>query len=81
MNGAIPLLSVYAFVSWPGTTLPLVFILHPVVPNLISRNTVKGVAFGGLVVSVLATGPKVRGFSPGRGRWIFKGDKNPSEGK
>jgi hypothetical protein len=26
---------------------------------------------------VLATGPKVRGFKPGRGRWIFKGDKNP----
>jgi hypothetical protein len=33
------------------------------------------VAFGGLVVSVLATGPKVRGFKPGRVRWIFKGDK------
>jgi hypothetical protein len=33
------------------------------------------VALGGLVVSVLATGPKVRGFKPGRGRWIFKGDK------
>jgi hypothetical protein len=27
--------------------------------------------------SVLATGPKVSGFKPGRGRWIFKGDKNP----
>jgi hypothetical protein len=24
-----------------------------------------------------ATGPKVRGFDPDRGRWIFKGDKNP----
>jgi hypothetical protein len=31
----------------------------------------------GLMVSVLATGPKVRGFDPDRGRWIFKGDKNP----
>jgi hypothetical protein len=31
------------------------------------------VAVGGLVVSVLATGPKVRGFDPDRGRWIFKG--------
>jgi hypothetical protein len=30
-----------------------------------------------LVVSVLATGPKVRRFDPDRGRWIFKGDKNP----
>jgi hypothetical protein len=33
---------------------------------------------GGLVVSVLATGPKVRGFDPDRGRWIFKGDKSRS---
>jgi hypothetical protein len=31
----------------------------------------------GLVVSVLATGPKVRGFDPDRGRWIFNGDENP----
>jgi hypothetical protein len=29
------------------------------------------------VVSVLATGPKVRGFDPVRGRRIFKCDKNP----
>jgi hypothetical protein len=35
------------------------------------------VTLGGLVVSVLATWPKVRGFDPDRGRWIFKGDKNP----
>jgi hypothetical protein len=35
------------------------------------------VALGGLVVSVLATGPKVCGFDPNRSRWIFKGDKNP----
>jgi hypothetical protein len=27
------------------------------------------------VVSVLATGPKVRGFKPGQGREDFKGDK------
>jgi hypothetical protein len=33
------------------------------------------VVLGGLVVSVIATGPKVRGFDPGRGR--SKGDKNP----
>jgi hypothetical protein len=35
------------------------------------------VDLGGLVVSVLATGPNVRGFDSDRGRWIFKGDKNP----
>jgi hypothetical protein len=43
------------------------------------------VALGGLVVSMLATGPKVRGFKPGRGRWILRVIKSavrlPSEGK
>jgi hypothetical protein len=44
------------------------------------------VSLGGLAVIVLATGPKVRGFKLGRGRWIFKGDKKsearlPSEEK
>jgi hypothetical protein len=32
---------------------------------------------GGVVVSVLATGPKVRRFKPARGDGLFKGDKNP----
>jgi hypothetical protein len=32
------------------------------------QGTLFGVVLGGLVVSVLATGPKVRGFNPGRGR-------------
>jgi hypothetical protein len=27
--------------------------------------------FGGLVVSMLASGSRVRGFKPGQGRWIF----------
>jgi hypothetical protein len=31
-------------------------------------------SLGDPVVIVLATGPKVHGFKPGR--WIFKGDKN-----
>jgi hypothetical protein len=35
------------------------------------------VVLGGLVVSVLAIGPKVRRYKPGRGRWTFKADKNP----
>jgi hypothetical protein len=35
------------------------------------------VVLGGLVVIVLVIGPKVRGFIPGRGRWIFKDDKYP----
>ena len=31
--------------------------------------------FGGLVVSMLAFGTQVRGFKPGRSRWIFTGVK------
>jgi hypothetical protein len=34
------------------------------------------VALSSVVTSVLAIGPTVIGFIPGRGRWIFKGDKN-----
>jgi hypothetical protein len=33
------------------------------------------VVLGGVMVSVLAIGPKVRGSKPGRGQWIFNGDK------
>ena len=33
--------------------------------------------FGGLVVSILATGTRVRGFKPGRSRWIFREAENP----
>jgi hypothetical protein len=43
------------------------------------------VALGGVVVSVLATVPKVRGFKPGLVRWILRVIKSvarlPSEGK
>jgi hypothetical protein len=35
--------------------------------------TLSDVVLGGVMVSVLAIGPKVRGFKPSR-RWIFKGD-------
>ena len=42
--------------------------------------------FGGLVVSILAIGTRVRGFKPGRSRWIFRASGKssvclPSEGK
>ena len=32
---------------------------------------------GGPVVTILASGSEVRGFDPGRGRWIFSERKNP----
>jgi hypothetical protein len=35
------------------------------------------VVLGAVMASVLTIGPKVRGFKPGLGRRIFKGDKNP----
>jgi hypothetical protein len=51
----------------------------------LQRNITIAVALGGLVVSVLATGPKVRGFKPGQGRWILRVIKSvarlPSDGK
>ena len=42
--------------------------------------------FGGLVVSMLASGTRLRGFEPGRTRWIFRVSEKssaclPSEGK
>jgi hypothetical protein len=40
------------------------------------KSTVHVSVIGGLVVIVLAIISKVRGFKPGRGRWIFKGDKS-----
>jgi hypothetical protein len=53
--------------------------------NLLGENINTKVALGGLVVSVLATGPNVRGFKLGRGRWILRAIKSvarlPSEGK
>jgi hypothetical protein len=55
---------------------------------LISYKTGIGfilVSLGDLVVSVLATGPKVRGFKPGRVLWILRAIKSAarlaSEGK
>ena len=32
---------------------------------------------GGPVVIILVSGSEVRGFDPGRGRWIFSESKNP----
>ena len=48
-------------------------------------KTVTNSGFGGLEVSVLAFGTRVRGFKPGRSRRIFRAKKSsarlPSEGK
>jgi hypothetical protein len=49
----------------------------PKLNSVMIFSTKKKAALGGLVVIVLATGPKVRGLKPGPGRWTFKGDKNP----
>jgi hypothetical protein len=35
------------------------------------QSTAKEDGFGGLVVSMLASGSRVRGFDPDRSRWIF----------
>jgi hypothetical protein len=41
-------------------------------------TNVTAVGAGGPVVKVLDIRPKVRGFKPGRGQCIFKGDKGRS---
>jgi hypothetical protein len=60
-----------------------VFFMHLRIANKMCYPL--AVTFGGLVVSMFATGPKVRGFKPGRGRWILRVIKStaclPSEGK
>jgi hypothetical protein len=70
-----------------SSELSLLFILYvtnSTVPKFWSLCTII-VTLGGVVVSVLATGPKVRGFKPGRGRCILTVIKSvarlPSEGK
>jgi hypothetical protein len=66
-----------------------VVFISPIV-SLLPRNiilyTIHLSGFGGLEVSVLASGTQVRGFKPGRSRLIFQSGKNPqarlpSEGK
>ena len=40
-------------------------------------SPIQGVYPGGPVVITLASESEVRGFDPGRGRWIFSEHKNP----
>jgi hypothetical protein len=53
--------------------------------SLYLANLREDSGFGGLVVSMLASGTKVRGFNPGRSRRIFRAKKSsaclPLEGK
>jgi hypothetical protein len=39
--------------------------------HLVPKLGISGDRFCGLVVSMLASGSRVRGFKPGRSRWIF----------
>jgi hypothetical protein len=64
---------IYDNFQWTGTLRIICLVSHCINGSVFSLK----VDLGGLVVSVLATGPKVRWFDPDRGRWIFKGDKNP----
>jgi hypothetical protein len=41
------------------------------------RSNFELVVLSGVMVSVIAIGPTVRGLRPGRGQWIFMGDINP----
>ena len=61
-------------------TLKCVCVFHSHASNCLLEG------FGGLVVSILATGTRVRGFKPDQSRWIFQASGKssvclPSEGK
>ena len=53
------------FAAWPKVS-NVIFRAHRS-----SKHTLIHDGFGGLVVSILAAGTRVRGFKPGRSRWIF----------
>ena len=56
------LLCVVLSVEFSGTASPLCFQYLVILYD----------GFGGLVVSMLVSGTQVRGFKPGRSRWIFR---------
>jgi hypothetical protein len=68
-----------------GTSSPAEYIASPIGMELNHSfsfamditATMGGGVPSGLVVIVLAIGLKVRRLKPSRGRWIFKGQKNP----
>jgi hypothetical protein len=53
--------------------------------KIVKFHIIFPVVLGGVMVIVLANGPKVHGFKPGRQRWIIVCEKSaarlPSEGK
>jgi hypothetical protein len=62
----------------PATTRPQTHVLARAATGAVSPGptvNLKLVTLSGRVVIMLAIGPKVRGFKPGR--WIFKGNKSP----
>jgi hypothetical protein len=59
-----------------GTALSLSFIITKRVVVRQVPDKQEGLSgVGGLGVSALAFGTQVRGFKPGRSRWIFQGEK------
>jgi hypothetical protein len=56
--------------TWPPSDYPTIEILYIEIKVIIHED-----GFGGLVVSMLASGTRVRGFKPGRSRWIFSVNK------
>jgi hypothetical protein len=69
----------HVFIAILHMLLVVVFIYRRYKANrtALNRSSNPGVvALGGLVISVLPIRCKVRGFKPGRGRWILKGNKN-----
>ena len=78
MFGTVSLIPLHAFVGWKGKNVNFCTYFF------LTFSMFDG--FGGLVVSMLASGTRVCGFKPGRSRWIFRASEKssaciPSEGK
>jgi hypothetical protein len=82
VNGSLLCITCYwKQILQQGTFLELMISLDNALslPTIIPifRDRVQSRGLGGVVVSVLATGPKGCSFKTRPRRWIFKGDKNP----
>jgi hypothetical protein len=68
-----------------GLFRPVTGLNRPALPFFLFKGKQEQSGFGGLVVSMLASGTQVRGVKPGRSRRIFRANKSsaclPSEGK
>jgi hypothetical protein len=77
-NGISELIAVFVWACY--RFLPWVTCIQytPLIPMFLNIYLLRLVVLSGIMVSMLAIGPKVRGLEPVRGWGIFKGDNSPN---